>query len=35
MGSYCLLALDPLGFQELACGWAGHSPLLAGFQGPD
>ena len=26
---------DPLVFQVLACGWARHPPLLAGFQGPD
>ena len=35
MRSYCPLALEPLGSQELACGWAGRSPLWAGFQGPD
>ena len=35
MGSYCRLALEYLGSEELACGWAGHPPLLAGFQGPD
>ena len=35
MGSNCRLALELLGSQELACGWAGHTPLLAGFQGPD
>ena len=35
MGSSCWLALERLGSQELACGWAGHPPLLAGFQGPD
>ena len=29
------MALEPLGSQELACGWAEHTPLLAGFQGPD
>ena len=29
------MALDLLGSKELACGWAGHTPLLAGFQGPD
>ena len=27
--------MDQLGYQELACGWAVHTPLLAGFQGPD
>ena len=35
MGSYYRLALEPLGFEKLACGWAGHPPPLAGFQGPD
>ena len=35
MGSYCRLALEHLGYQELACGWAINPPLLAGFQGPD
>ena len=35
MGSDCQLALEFLGSQELACGWAVHPPLLAGFQGPD
>ena len=35
MGGYCQLALEGLGFQELACGWAGHPPLSAGFEGPD
>ena len=27
--------MELLGSQELACGWAIHTPLLAGFQGPD
>ena len=32
MGSYCLLALELLGFQELACGWAEHPTYLQGFR---
>ena len=35
MGDHRWSALVPLGSQELACGRAGHPPLLAGFQGPD
>ena len=35
MRGHCWLALEFLGSQELACGWAGQPPLLAGFQGPD
>ena len=35
MGSHRPLALEHLGSQESACGWAVHSPLLAGFQAPD
>ena len=35
MGRHCRWALELFGSAELACGWAGHSPLLAGFQGPD
>ena len=35
LGKYCWWALKLLGSEELACGWAGHPPLLAGFQGPD
>ena len=35
IGDHRPLTLVLLGFQELACGWAGHPPLLAGFQGPD
>ena len=35
MGNNCRLALERLGSQELAYCWAGHPPLLAGFQGPD
>ena len=35
MGDRCRSALQPLGSQELACGWAQHPPLLAGFQGLD
>ena len=35
IGSHCRLALESLGSQELACGWAVDPPLLAGFQGPD
>ena len=26
---------NPFVIQELVSGWAGHPPLLAGFQGPD
>ena len=33
--NHCQLALESFGSQELACGWAGHPSLLAGFQGPD
>ena len=29
------LPLEPFGSRELACGWAGHFPLWAEFQGPD
>ena len=32
MGSNCQLALEYLGFQELACGWAGHLPYWQGFR---
>ena len=35
MGSYRRYALEHLGSQEPAYGWAGHPPLLAGFWGPD
>ena len=29
---HCWLALECLGFQELACGWAGHPPYRQGFR---
>ena len=32
IGSHCRLALEPLGSQELACGWAGHPPYWQGFR---
>ena len=32
MGSHCWLASERLGFQELACGWAGHLPYGQGFR---
>ena len=32
IGSHCRSALDPLGFRELACGWAGHPPYWQGFR---
>ena len=32
IGSYCWLALEFLGFQELACGWAGHLSHWQGFR---
>ena len=35
MGDYCWLALELLGYQDFACGWAVHPPLRAAFQGPD
>ena len=35
IGSHCSLALEFLGSEEHACGWAGHPPPSAGFQGPD
>ena len=35
MARCCWLALRSFGSQDLACGWAGHPPLSAGFQGPD
>ena len=35
LGGQHRLALEFFGSQELACRWAGHPPLLAGFQGPD
>ena len=30
--SHCRLALELLGSQELACGWAGHLPYWQGFR---
>ena len=35
MGGHHWFVLELLGSQELACGWAVHPPLWAGFQGPD
>ena len=32
MGSDCRLVLEQRGFQELACGWAGHLPYWQGFR---
>ena len=32
MGSLCLLVLELLGSQELACGWAVHLPYGQGFR---
>ena len=32
MGGHCRLALEPLGSQELACGWARHPPYWQGFR---
>ena len=32
MGRHRQLAVDHLGSQELACGWAGDSPYLQGFR---
>ena len=32
IGSHCWLALQPLGSQELACGWALHPPLWQGIR---
>ena len=31
----CQLALERLGSNELACGWATQPPPVAGFEGPD
>ena len=32
IGGDCRLALEPLGSQELACGWAGQPPYWQGFR---
>ena len=32
IGNHCRLALEPFGFQELACGWAGQPPYWQGFR---
>ena len=32
MGNNCLLALEPLGSEELACGPAQRPPLWQGFR---
>ena len=32
MGSYCQLALEHLGSEELTCGWAGHLPYWQSFR---
>ena len=32
MGSHCQVALESLGFQVLASGWAGHPPYRQGFR---
>ena len=31
-GGHCRLALEHLGTQKLACGWAGHPPYWQGFR---
>ena len=32
IGSNCRLALEQLGSEELACGWAGHLPYRQGIR---